>query len=222
MKLIVAIDFDNTIANSTADYVPVYIKPGAKEVINWAHTHGCYIIIWTCRAGKMLRQVIKFLKDNGVKYDKINENYPLLDFDTSRKIYYDVLIDDRNLGFVVDWRSIRDMLKQKLLQKLAGELIDLCREDFVKQASDKQMVNKIKMIWDYVVKNFHSLDEQLEVFKNKLGVFLRNDVFEHVIRERKWLVEHLVEFFKNIDKKLDKEYWNKEFNSFYFEKSNLE
>ena len=108
-QLIVAIDFDRTIANT--DYPRIYgAFEGAKEVINKWYEQGIYIIIWTCRTGRSVLEAEKFLLDNGFKFHKINEHHPngLLNFGTdaqmdhrldSRKIWSHILIDDTS----IDW-----------------------------------------------------------------------------------------------------------------------
>jgi len=122
-QLILAIDFDGTIVKKEDDYVAKAFISNAKEVINWAHSKKCYVIIWTCRTGKLLDQAVSFLKENGIKYDAINENYPDLSFETSRKIYADFYIDD--LSFEIDWLQIKQKIANKLIEKLANELVKL-------------------------------------------------------------------------------------------------
>ena len=125
--LILAIDFDGTIAETNHNYEvpPSIFLPNAKEVINWLYDHGCYIIIWTCRNGNILKLAVDFLKNNEVKYHKINENSDSLDFKTSNKIYADYYIDDRSLDSNIDWLSIKEKIKKILIQRLANEIISV-------------------------------------------------------------------------------------------------
>jgi hydroxymethylpyrimidine pyrophosphatase-like HAD family hydrolase len=125
--LIIAVDFDGTTVKNEKDYVPRTLLPNAKEVINWAHEKGCYVIIWTVRNGDMLQQMIDFLKTNGIKYDAINENYPQLGIETSKKIYYDLIIDDRGLCDI-NWLEIKKIIKKKMIEKLANEIETLLNE----------------------------------------------------------------------------------------------
>jgi hypothetical protein len=56
---------------------------------------------------------MKFLDDNGIHYDSVNENHPSMGFWLqSRKIFADVYIDDRNLGGVHDWIDVPLMLRE--------------------------------------------------------------------------------------------------------------
>jgi len=117
--LILAIDFDHTIASVHKDYPentePNALLPGAKEVINWASANNCTIILWTCRTGKTLKQATDFLDKNEVHYDYVNENIPELDFKTSNKIFANMYIDDLNIGFKVDWKNIKKLIQKKLI-----------------------------------------------------------------------------------------------------------
>ena len=122
-KLILAVDFDDTIVEIEKDYTPKTLISGAKEVINWAHDNGCYIIIWTCRSGKMLDEAKVFLEKNKIMFDRINENCEELDFETSRKIYYDILIDDKCL-YKIDWKKFKKLIKDKLEVKIVEEVIE--------------------------------------------------------------------------------------------------
>lgn len=115
-KPIIAIDFDGTIVYDAFPLIGK-LKPGAKEVINRYAEHNI-IIIWTCRDGKYLEEVKDFLNRNGIQYHYVNENAKeLTTFSPNPKIFYDVLIDDRSLGFVDNW-SIIDTMLDKYLEKI--------------------------------------------------------------------------------------------------------
>ena len=122
---IVAVDFDHTIADEAEDGTKTLL-PHAKEVIAWIFERGCYIIIWTCRSGEKLESAKKFLKDQGIKFHLINDNISILDFPTSRKILYDVLIDDKNIGTEkVDWMKVKEQIKEDLIKRYADEIMHL-------------------------------------------------------------------------------------------------
>jgi hydroxymethylpyrimidine pyrophosphatase-like HAD family hydrolase len=109
--LILGIDFDDTVVENAFPDIGS-LKPNAKEVINKLHDEGYYIIIWTCRyLASEMSAMIRFLNDNDIHYDMINDNYPLLEFKPWPKIFYDILIDDRNLGGIPDWETIYKMVK---------------------------------------------------------------------------------------------------------------
>jgi len=112
-KLVVAIDFDGTIVEHGYPGIGKLFDY-AKEMINWLYdSNNYYIIIWSCRAAKDEQDMIQFLNDNGIKYHAVNENCPEFlsvcnseTHGTPRKIYYDVLVDDRSLwGYSIDFST---------------------------------------------------------------------------------------------------------------------
>lgn len=111
-KLIISIDFDNTIVEPLYPEIGV-LKPDCKRIINKWYDLGHKIIINTCRAGKYHGDAEKFLIQNGISFNFINCNMPeLINFykaDT-RKISADVYIDDRNLGGLPEWLEIEKMM----------------------------------------------------------------------------------------------------------------
>lgn len=126
-QFILAVDFDGTIAETEDDYIPRKLMSNVKQVLDWAKKKNCYIIIWTCRSGKLLQQARKFLKDKNISYDIVNENVPWIDLETSRKIYYDFLIDDK--CFEIDWLKIKTLISKKLISKFADQIEKLEKEN---------------------------------------------------------------------------------------------
>lgn len=103
----IAIDFDGVISDYSKGFIAADkfgdILPGAKESIDKLHNDGWYIIINTCR--DRLDAVKKFLNDNKVYFDKINENADFAPKDVSpKKILADVYLDDRGVRFT-DWEQ---------------------------------------------------------------------------------------------------------------------
>jgi len=72
---IIAVDFDGTlVTNKFPDMgEPIWhvIHDLKKE-----QTNGAKVILWTCRAGKMLDAAVAFCADNGIRLDAVNENLP--------------------------------------------------------------------------------------------------------------------------------------------------
>jgi hydroxymethylpyrimidine pyrophosphatase-like HAD family hydrolase len=166
--LILAVDFDGTIIKNEKDYVPRTLMPNAKEVIEWAHKKGCYIIIWTCRSGEMLQQMSEFLKSNKIVYDMINDNYPQVGFVTSRKIFSDFYIDDRS--FDINWMEIKHMISKKMIAKMAEEIEELSEEmQLKKAATDPQVKKAIELIW----KEYKANRLDAEQFSRKVGEVLK-------------------------------------------------
>lgn len=114
-KRIIAIDFDGTIFENAWPEVGT-IREDAVEVIQALHENGNKIIIWTCRGGENLKDALNALEKYQIPYDAVNENIVEMktDFNPYPKIYYDILIDDRNLGGVLNWKEIGEiLLKEK-------------------------------------------------------------------------------------------------------------
>ena len=90
-SLIVAYDFDNTVYD--------YHNEGHKydelvELLRRLKSMGCYLIVFTSRSEVELDFVKTYLKSNNIPHDSVNENAPFAKFD-GRKIYYNILLDDR-------------------------------------------------------------------------------------------------------------------------------
>lgn len=116
----IAIDFDNTIANTDESVIRhpriVGLVDHAKEVIQQLHDDGHLIIINTCRHAGNLQLAQDFLDENGVYYDLINANDPNFIKNSkrdTRKIFADVYIDDRNIGGIPTWPEIYSIIKAK-------------------------------------------------------------------------------------------------------------
>ncbi len=111
-SFIVCIDFDGTLVDDEFPKIGK-LKPHAKEVVNFLHEIGYKVIIWTCRGRQMEQDALDFLDMNGIHYDYCNNNLPesikYWKYE-SRKISYDVLIDDRNLNGFMGWDKVIDCL----------------------------------------------------------------------------------------------------------------
>lgn len=88
-SLVVAFDFDNTVY----DFHQVGLD--FKDVITLLQELkkiGCYLIIFTANEDEDF--VKSYCKKNKIPFDGINENPPFYK-SNSRKIYYNILLDDR-------------------------------------------------------------------------------------------------------------------------------
>ena len=108
-RVIVAVDFDNTI--TSVDTFPEIspIRSGAKRVINNLVTkYGCCILIFTCREEQSAEDAKEFLKREGVMFMHFNENCQqrVKHWNAdSRKLGADVYIDDKGFASYdsIDW-----------------------------------------------------------------------------------------------------------------------
>lgn len=120
--IVLAIDFDETIAHR--DRFPAIGRPldGAIEYINKLYEEGYYIIVWTCRNSMHKLIAEKYMNEHGILFDKINESRPneLIQFNNedTRKVWATAYIDDSSLSWKVNgvppWNEIYDMC-QKLI-----------------------------------------------------------------------------------------------------------
>lgn len=112
--MVICIDFDGTIVEHEYPYIGK-LKEGAKEVINELYDKKHEIVIFTCRSnkdlsGNDLSDASKFLRQQGIKFSKINENADCVTFGCWPKLYADIYIDDRNLFHQDSWFNIREAL----------------------------------------------------------------------------------------------------------------
>lgn len=90
-KIIIALDFDNTVYDFHHEghtYEDVF------NLLRACKEYGCYIVLFAARGGDDFEFMINYLKEQKIEADGINENLPVVPFQT-RKIYYNILLDDR-------------------------------------------------------------------------------------------------------------------------------
>jgi len=112
--MIIAVDFDGTVVDHR---YPKIGKPKlfAFETLKQLQKQEHQLILWTYRAGIELKEAVDFCKKNGIEFYAINSNYPeevLDESNTSRKIYADIYIDDRNIGGFPGWSEIWKLINQ--------------------------------------------------------------------------------------------------------------
>lgn len=88
-SLVIAYDLDNTLYD--------FHKKGetytmVMDLLKELKGIGCYMICFTANSDKDF--VLKYLTDNNIPFDVINENPPFFKCD-ERKIYFNALLDDR-------------------------------------------------------------------------------------------------------------------------------
>jgi hydroxymethylpyrimidine pyrophosphatase-like HAD family hydrolase len=113
-KLVIAIDFDGTIVEDA------YPKVGkarifAFETMKRLQQDGHRIILWTYRSGSKLDEAVAFCKENGITFYAINQSFPEEKYDNSvsRKIYADIYIDDRNIGGILGWGEVYQLITKE-------------------------------------------------------------------------------------------------------------
>lgn len=100
----IAIDFDDTITENSPYPITGKIREDAIRYITKLYEDGHTLILWTCRYGDYLEEAINLLAKSNLLhcFKYINED----GINKSRKIVADYYIDDRNIGFDLDWKSI--------------------------------------------------------------------------------------------------------------------
>ncbi|MCL6218132.1 BT0820 family HAD-type phosphatase [Zunongwangia pacifica] len=112
--LTIAIDFDGTIVENK---YPKIGKPllFAFETLKKLQNDGHNLILWTYRKGSRLEEAVTFCEKNGINFYAVNKSYPEENFDESlsRKIMADIFIDDRNIGGMLGWGEIYQIISDK-------------------------------------------------------------------------------------------------------------
>ena len=64
----------------------------------------------------MPKEAVAFCNKNGIEFYAVNKSYEGEQFDDtkSRKIYADLFIDDRNIGGVLGWGEIYQMITNEI------------------------------------------------------------------------------------------------------------
>jgi hypothetical protein len=113
--MIIAIDFDGTL--HTGKWPGIGIPaPYAIDVMRRLKADGHYLIIWTCREGLQQTEMINWLLEKGIPFDRINEHKPgsaeLYGY-RARKVYAHVYIDDKQVGGLPAWPEIYDCISRQ-------------------------------------------------------------------------------------------------------------
>ncbi len=110
-RLAIGVDFDGTIVE---DRYPGIGKTRifAFETLKRLQDDGHRLILWTYRSGKALDEAVAFCEQNGITFYAVNKSFPEEQFDNkrSRKINADLFIDDRNIGGILGWGEVYQMI----------------------------------------------------------------------------------------------------------------
>ena len=141
-NIVISLDFDDTLVRSGKfpkfDPTPL---PGCLETLEWLKGKGVKFILLTQRdynhvynyiqdkavlmKGKnvapmsVLQDAINWCTSHGIELIGVNENPYQGSWSLSRKVYSDIIIDDRCLGIpltedgVVDWIGVRKILEER-------------------------------------------------------------------------------------------------------------
>lgn len=114
----ICVDFDGTCC--THEYPEIGSDIGAIPVLKELVDNGHKIILYTMRSGEHLLSAAKYLADNGVAIEWMNENPTQVVWTSSKKVYAHLYIDDAAAGTplvypihgrpYVDWMAMRNVL----------------------------------------------------------------------------------------------------------------
>ena len=127
VPLKIAIDFDGTIVEHKYPEIGKEIL-FAFETIKALQKQKHQLILWTYSSGKELDDAVDYCRQNGVEFYAVNASYPEEEFDedfASRKIDADIFIDDRNIGGMLPWGEIYQMINPIEAPSLEDELRSL-------------------------------------------------------------------------------------------------
>jgi hypothetical protein len=113
-KLIIAYDFDYTVHNyrDCDNYTYDFVVDLLRKWRPYSH-----LIVFTASYLERFNYIRNYLNDNNIPFDKINEE--VIDRGYSRKIYYNVFLDDRaGLGEMAEILSeLYEEIKEGTLRK---------------------------------------------------------------------------------------------------------
>jgi len=123
----IAVDFDGTIVEHRYPEIGKEIL-FAFDTLKALQKQKHLLILWTYRSGKELDEAVEYCRQNGLEFYAINKSYPEEEFNenfSSRKIEADIFIDDRNIGGMLGWGEIYQMINPEEHPHLEMELKSL-------------------------------------------------------------------------------------------------
>ena len=101
MRKVIAVDFDGTLCTRKW---PKIGEPNTELIRQLAEEqeNGAAVILFTCREGKLLKEAVKWCREQGLVFDEVNRNLKeriRAYKGDSRKISADVYVDDRAATF---------------------------------------------------------------------------------------------------------------------------
>lgn len=130
-SLIIAYDYDNTVF----DYHNVGLKfTNTISVLRECKQYGCKFIVFSCSPTDRHPEMIKYLDDNDIPWDTINENIVEL-HGGQGKLFFNILLDDRaglkssisilNAALTVIKENPKDELEAcKILKNIYGKRVE--------------------------------------------------------------------------------------------------
>lgn len=119
--MIIAVDFDGTIVEHRYPEIGKEI-PFAISTLKELQKDGHKLILWSVREGEYLDAAVKWCEERGLRFIAVNRNLdevgPGESLATnpsySRKLKAHVFIDDRNVGGMLDWGVIYELISKRM------------------------------------------------------------------------------------------------------------
>lgn len=119
--MIIAVDFDGTIVEHRYPEIGKEI-PFAVATLKQLQQDGHRLILWSVREGKLLDEAVKWCEERGLYFLAVNKNLDEPDTDDqqitnasySRKLKAKIFIDDRNVGGLLDWGVIYELITKRI------------------------------------------------------------------------------------------------------------
>lgn len=106
--MIIAVDFDGTLHQGQWPEIGT-IMPDARKMMQKLKAEGHYIIIWTCREHTRQTEMVNWLIENDIPFDRVNDHKANTWQDygyEARKVYAHVYVDDKQVGGLPPWADI--------------------------------------------------------------------------------------------------------------------
>lgn len=115
--IICAYDFDHTVFDygKRNDTYPDVIR-----LLRKAKSLGCHLIVFTSCNDDRFPEIRKYLTDNDIPFDGINETPDYIPFQ-GRKVYYNILLDDRS-GLSAAYRILNEVCEIVWLNRNADKI----------------------------------------------------------------------------------------------------
>jgi len=123
-KLIIAVDFDDTVYDFHGGGAH---HDRVQQALLKCNELGFYVVLWTASAPERFAFMREYMQDIGVHISAINENPIELPFGNHKKMYYNILLDDRaGLGQSLDALEI---FMDDIKSKPCAEAPESCSDD---------------------------------------------------------------------------------------------
>ena len=130
--MIIAVDFDGTIVEHKYPEIGQEV-PFAIDTLKMLIKDQHRLILWSVREGALLDEAVEWCRARGVEFYAVNKDYPEEEKEKnnhfSRKLKADFFIDDRNVGVLLEWGQIYQMISQnKTYRQLIREQLSVNQE----------------------------------------------------------------------------------------------